>query len=130
MLANLILYTTEIALCYLIPVYASMNVLAKAPHICWDDYKRWGSYWICVGVLRAVSEILISVLPNFAFTAVLFIRVCATLYLGLPQTKGSLIVWNDYLTDKAKIEMAKAKADEVLQKVKQKMSRRSSINKQ
>jgi len=86
-----------------------MLVLSKGKHASFEDHKRWGSYWIILIFLRVVVFEVFEIVPSALSTIVLLIRVLITAYMMLPQTKGSLVIWNKYLTNDEVINSVKAR---------------------
>lgn len=122
MLAEIIIFTTELVFGYLIPVFATLCVLSKFKSVnSQEDYKRWMSYWVCVGIVQSGLSCISGLAPNFAQTAVNFVRTCALLFLGLPQTKGSLLIWNKYLTNEVFIGKVELKFFELFKKLRRKL---------
>ena len=94
MIAYLILSLLELVAGYLYPIYASLLLISAAQNFSGDEFTRWGSYWLTFVVLNKFVFEILSILPSALSTVLLLIRVAAILFLVLPQTRGSEIVWN------------------------------------
>lgn len=109
MIFSLLLSLLELLLGLVIPAYGSFLVLSKGKNGSTEDHKRWGAYWIIMVFLRVIVFQVLDQLPSALSTIVLLIRVLITAYLVLPQTKGSVTLWNKFLADEGFINNLKAK---------------------
>jgi len=79
---------------YLYPVYASLLLVSKEKNFSSEEYLRWGSYWISLVALEKGLFEVLDILPEALDIVLLLIKVVAILFLVLPQTKGSEMIWH------------------------------------
>ena len=96
MFVYLILSLLELVGGYLYPIYASLLLISATQNFSGEEFTRWGSYWLTFALLNKFAFEILSILPSALSTVLLFIRVLVILYLVLPQTRGSEVVWNKF----------------------------------
>jgi len=96
----------EVVAGVLIPAYASLAIISSGKSNT-EEYKKWGSYWISFAILKKVVFAALNILPSALNPVLLFVRVIAILYLWLPFTNGSLMLWNKFINNQDYLNTAK-----------------------
>jgi len=106
---------TEVVAGLAIPAYATLSLINSGKGTP-TEYKKWGSYWIVLAIIKKIIFGLLEFLPSVLAPPLLFIRVCIILYLWLPFTEGSLLIWNKFFGNQEVMKKVKAIYLELLNK--------------
>ena len=114
---SFILCVLEFVFGFVLPAYGSLWTLSKGKNASNVDHRRWGAYWITFAFLRFLVFPVLDHVPGFLETIMQILRLAMILYLVLPQTKGSLVVWNKVLTNESLLTHITTKVADIGSKV-------------
>ena len=95
-----VIFLIEAFFGYIYPIYFTLSLVQKEKKKEYetDELKRWMTYWVVLSIFHLIFPML-NCLKYLSSTIVSIIKLALVLYISLPQTKGSLKLYEKYINN-------------------------------